>query len=534
MRDRLLLFAGRTSQALARLRYDVEPLFAADARLRVAYALIPGSRFASGAPDFARRNGIDLLTWTDARDRAPDLIVTASPDPCLYEAGAPVVSLPHGAGHNRLRPELSGVSGLSPEQIRGAEGRVPDLLALPGPAAARRLAVDCPEALPHAEVCGDVCFERLRAGASRRRAYREALGIGPDRRLVVLSSTWDRSALARLDRTLPERLHAELPMDEFAVAFIPHPNDDLGDVPRPTGHLRPHLANGLIMVPPDEGWRAALAAADCLVGDHGSVTFFGAAIGVPTLLAAFGFANMPPELPLARFGRTAPRFDRDLPAAPQLRQAIAAGPVAFDFADALAEPEPGPAARLHRAVYGLLGVDAPEPPSPQPVPAPTPVPEHRATASWRCVAGEDGRWDRFPVSVPVEGAYAGHLVADVAVQDDRLRAGANVLLRHRDAVPAGQARAAVDAVLAAHPVCRVASVRTELEDGREAALVAVRGGPRLLLRAEAAQLESIASSLYELGEQVAHPLRLGVAEAVEHLERRFEPAPAVLAADEDA
>ncbi|SDD48587.1 hypothetical protein [Glycomyces harbinensis] len=534
MRDRLLLFAGRTAQALGRLRYDVEPLFAADSRLRIVYALIPGSRFGSGAAGFADRNGIDLLPWDDAAALGPDLIVTSSPDPCLYEAGAPVVSLPHGAGHNRLRPELSGVSGLSPEQIRGPRGEVPDFLALPGPAAARRLAVDCPEALPHAEVCGDLCFERLRAGVAHRSAYREALGVAPGRRLVVLSSTWDRSALSSRSRTLPERLLDELPMDEFALAYLPHPNDELADAPRPTGFLHPHLANGLIMVPPDEGWRAALVAADCLIGDHGSVTFFGAAIGVPTLLAAFGFAHMPPELPLARFGRSAPRFDHAAPAAPQLRRSIADGALAFDFSEALAEPEPGPSARLSAVVHGLLGSTPLKLVAPQPIPVPAMVPEHGRATSWRFSPRPDGSWDRYPVSVPAGSSdrREGHLVADLATRDGRLKAAANVLLHHRDAV--GDAAVVARRILAEFPVCRVASV-AERSASTAAAVIATRDGRLLRVRAERGQLDLIPSVLLSLlDEQSTDPVGVGTAEAIEHLQGRFEPAPTVRAVEEEA
>jgi hypothetical protein len=529
---RLIAVAGRTSQALARLRYDVEPLFSGDDRLRLAYTLIPGSRFASGAPEFAARNAIALLPWAAVPAMRPDLVVTSSPDPCLYEAGAPVISLPHGAGHNRLRPELSGVSGLSPEQIRGPQGQTPDLLALPGPAALRRLAVDCPEAVPHAEVCGDVCFERLRAGTALRDRYRDALGIAPGRRLVVLSSSWDLTALARRDQTLPERLFAELPMDEFAVAYIPHPNESLGGGPSPTGLLRPYLANGLIMIPPDEGWRAVLAAADCLIGDHGSVTFYGAALGIPTLLAAFGFANMPPELPLARFGRAAPHFDRTAPAAPQIRRAIEQGPLEFGFADALAEPDPGPAARIHAAAYRFLGLAAPSMPAPQPVPVPAVVPEHAPTTSWRCTDRT-----RFPVSVPnpPDGQRTGHLVADVANEDDRLRSAANVLLRHRDPV-ASEARSAAEAMLDAYPICRVASVRIEGRDGeRASALVAVRNGPRLLVEAAPGQLDLLPSRVYDLlAQQSSDPFGVKFTEAIEDLQRDFEPQPTIVAVEETA
>ncbi|MEU6857807.1 hypothetical protein AB0B28_02855 [Glycomyces sp. NPDC046736] len=503
---RLLLFAGRTSQALARLRYDVEPLFSPDPRLTIAYTLIPGSRFESGAPDFAHRNDIELLPWSTARTLAPDLVVTASPDPCLYEADAPVLTLPHGAGHNRLRPELSGVSGLSPEQIQGPEGQVPDFMALPGPAALTRLAIDCPAAVPHAEVCGDVCLERLRASTAQRDAYREALGV-EGRNLILLSSSWDATALGRKAETLPERLHAELPLDDFALAYIPHPNDDLTAPSRLTGLLHPQLQNGLIMIPPDEGWRAALVAADCIIGDHGSVTFFGATIGLPVLLATFGFANMPPELPLARFGRTAPRFNQAKPAAPQLREAIARGPVEFDYAAALAEPTPGPATRLATAAYRLLNLAPPAPPAPPAVPLPAQLPQCRPTYSWRWAPnGSNGT--RYPISIPttIPDYRDGHLVADTATPDPRLRNAANVILSHTQPTTVDKAITATRTLLQRHPISRVASTRIKAPaynttspqtDDQAHAIVITRDGPAFQVEANATQLDAIPSAIYD-------------------------------------
>ncbi|WP_162181565.1 hypothetical protein, partial [Glycomyces tenuis] len=530
--ERLLILAGRTSQALARLYFDVAPLIAHDPRIAVAYALIPGSRFEPGAPVFARRVGIDLHPWDTAKVLRPNLIVTSSPDPCLYEAGAPVLSLPHGAGHNRLRAELSGVSGLSPEQILGPQGQVPSFLALPGPAAAKRLAIDCPTATGNAEVIGDLCLDRLRRSAHLREDYRRAFGVGPDRRLVVISSSWDRSALTRKSTTLPEQLLGELPMDEFKLAFVPHPNDEVGEAPHPVESLRPYVDNGLIMIPPEEGWRALVLAADCLIGDHGSVTFTAAAMGVPVLLASFGFAGMPPDVPLARFGRIAPRFEPNAPAAPQIRAAIEAGPVGFDFADALAEPEPGAPFLLAEAVYRLIGLDALELVEPEPLPLPAPVPEHRDTRAWRCrtrptTAG--AAWERRPASVPEPGE--GHLAADVTCRDGRLRSAANVLVRHRGTVDPAMARQTLRAMLEAHPVCTVASARV----GAGEVMIAVRDGTVLRVGARPAQLDLIPSAVYErLAEQGSDAPGLSAAETLVYLQRRFEPGPAFITAEDAA
>ncbi|MEK8169536.1 hypothetical protein NKH77_06210 [Streptomyces sp. M19] len=56
------------------------------------------------------------------------------------------------------------------------------------------------------------------------------------------------------------------------------------------------------------GWRPALVAADAVVGDHGSVTLYGAALDKPTVLAAFG-SDAVPGTAGAALAETAPRLD---------------------------------------------------------------------------------------------------------------------------------------------------------------------------------------------------------------------------------
>src|SRR6185312_4084849 len=77
------------------------------------------------------------------------------------------------------------------------------------------------------------------------------------------------------------------------------------------------LDAGLVLLPPRRGWQAALLAADVVVGDHGAVTFYGAALGRPTLLASSGreAEELDPASPTAALSRALPRLDprRDLP-----------------------------------------------------------------------------------------------------------------------------------------------------------------------------------------------------------------------------
>jgi len=76
-----------------------------------------------------------------------------------------------------------------------------------------------------------------------------------------------------------------------------------------------------MVLPPEEGWRGALAAADWIIGDHGLVTQYGATTGVPVLLAALPEHDVRAGSLADAVGRVAPRLRRDVPVAEQLRAA---------------------------------------------------------------------------------------------------------------------------------------------------------------------------------------------------------------------
>jgi hypothetical protein len=129
----------------------------------------------------------------------------------------------------------------------------------------------------------------------------------------------------------------------------------------------------MILIDPEEGWRAVLAAADCLIGDHGSVTAYAAAIGVPVLFGVFPSAHIVPGSPVARLGEVAPR--------------LGPGPLPGQVADMMSTwqgEEIAPEIRrgvtdiagqsagvIRRAMYRLMGL--PEPLwAPRTVPVPPP------------------------------------------------------------------------------------------------------------------------------------------------------------------
>jgi hypothetical protein len=357
-------------------------------------------------------------------------------------------------------PQFDGVAGLSRSQLVGERGELPAFMALPGRAAAARLERECPDAVPFAEITGDLCFERLRLSARMRREYRRALGIGPARRLVAVTSTWLPHSLFARWPSLPERLLAALPMDDYAVAFVPHPNI-LSVHGGMESLFRRSLENGLIMVEPDEGWRAVVLAADAVIGDHGSVTFYAAALGIPTAVAAFGFAEMPSESPLAAFGKAAPTVDPKGDLLAQVEGLCESSPLDSEcFAQALAESDPGPAERITAGLYRVMELERPEPPRPKMFAPAAPVEHWRPTSAWRCAVEFDGgeaRWRRFPADQGRAGG--GHLVADVGCLDGGVRDAADIVIRHGDPLPEVEARAEAGRLLAEHPMAETASVR---------------------------------------------------------------------------
>ncbi|MGW4528976.1 hypothetical protein [Amycolatopsis sp. NPDC004378] len=177
-----------------------------------------------------------------------------------------------------------------------------------------------------------------------------------------MSSTWGRDSLLGHLPELPELLGNHLPADEFRIAVAVHPNVWWGHSP---WQVRQWLAGctraGVIVFDDVDDWRASLVAADIVVGDHGSVTFYAAALGIPVVLAVAPEHTVAPDSPIGRFLRRAPRlagFD-DLPG--QLRTAVA-GHDGTRLADitSLTTSLPGrSAARLRAVLYELLDLSEP-------------------------------------------------------------------------------------------------------------------------------------------------------------------------------
>lgn len=363
---------------------EVVPLVEADRRVQVVYTRAPTTRFGAGTEEYLRSLGGAVIDWRLAIATPFDLVVAATHGG-LENLHAPVLLLPHGIGFSKVQPRWDGAGpparrymGIANPASLVKFGRVvPSVIAVAHERQLEQLAEACPEAAPVGRVTGDPAYDRLLAGAPYRRAYREALGVRPGQRLVVVTSThWITSLLGRHPDLLP-RLMTALPEEEYRVAAVIHPNVWNTHSSRQVRAWYGECARaGLRMLPPERGWHGALVAADLVVGDGGSVTYYGAAIGRPVLMAvAPDEANVNPGSQMAELANIAPRLDAGRPLRPQIDAAIRDyAPSRYAEIRAWASSAPGRSAALIRsAMYELM--DLPEPVAPARIrAAPVPVP----------------------------------------------------------------------------------------------------------------------------------------------------------------
>lgn len=256
--------------------------------------------------------------------------------------------------------------GLSAEWLLDGDELIPAAVVLSHPEQLARLVRACPQAADVAIVAGDPCFDRMLASRPLRASYRRALGADAVHRVVVVSSTWGPSSLFGRQRDLVPRLAASLPVDEYRIALALHPNIWSWHSP---WQVRMWLAAcsraGVVVLPPEEGWRAALVAADLVIGDHGSVTFYGAALGRPVLLASAPHNAVDPGSPVGALLTTAARLDSTGDLAGQIASAISMPePSPVDSITTLTTSAPGESARLLRsALYRLLQLSEPATPA---------------------------------------------------------------------------------------------------------------------------------------------------------------------------
>ncbi|WNV88940.1 hypothetical protein [Umezawaea sp. Da 62-37] len=337
-----------------------------------------------GVEEYVRGWGGVVLPWEQVVRMRFDLALAASFQE-IHRVPAPVLVSPHGVG--MVKSRLSPWDGVQ-EGVRAASGLDRELLVRDGrvvPAAVLlthdaeldRLREVCPEAVPRAAVVGDPCYDRLVASLPFRARYRHALGVRGGRTLVVVSSTWSRHSLLGGEPEFFARVAAELPADRFRVVTALHPNIwSLHGSWQVRSWLADYLDAGHALLPPEEGWRAAVVAADAVIGDHGSVTVYAAALGVPVLMNSASVHDESPGSLTALLRDLSHRLDGTRPVDRQVCDAIAAHqPDRYAGVAARITSQPDQAATLvRRTIYSLLRMEEPEWKAPVSGPVPLPVP----------------------------------------------------------------------------------------------------------------------------------------------------------------
>ncbi|MDH6630695.1 hypothetical protein M2271_008559 [Streptomyces sp. LBL] len=395
-----LVVAARTVTSTVRVLESLPTLLRNDSRVGVVFAHDPTSAFNDGVLALLRDAGCRVMPWSQLDTIKPDLILSASENIDLPAGDCPVLVLPHGVGFQKLVPDSrttqTRLSGAVPDALLDA-GRT--WIAVSHPDQEQQLLAAHPKVRGRTLLVGDPCFDELSASLPDAVSYKRALGVSDDKRLIVLSSTWGPTSLLGRDPGLPARALAELPYDEYRFAAIIHPNVWSA---HGSWQIRAVLADaleaGLLLMSTVHAWRSALVAAQAVVGDHGSVTLYGAALGKPVLLAAFGDESVPGTA-MAALGQTAPRLSPHNDLRLQIESVVADHtPGLYSEVSQLAFAAPGRAlARLRTVLYNLMELAEPTPTALPVRSLPRPnAPEGTAVTSWTVESAarpdEGGQW----------------------------------------------------------------------------------------------------------------------------------------------
>lgn len=442
--EKTLVVAARTVTSTVRVLECLPALLRGDEKVTVVFAYDPTSAFNDGVLDLLHDAGCRVMPWAQLSRISPDLIVSASENIEVPDGDCPVLVLPHGIGFQKFVPDSRSarerLSGLVPDPLLEA-GRA--WLAVSHPGQEEQLLAAHPKASGHTLLVGDPCFDELRAGVDDAEAYRRALGVGDGQRLVVVSSTWGATSLLGRLPHLPARLLSALPCDEYRVAAILHPNIWSGHGAWQIRTLQAAaLDAGLMLIPPVHAWRSALLAASMVIGDHGSVTLYGAALGKPVLLGAFG-ADAVPGTAVTDLGRSAPHLDPHGDLRGQIEETLRTH-TSHRYAEIAdrAFADPGEAlTRLRACVYQLMGQPEPTAAPPPVLAPPLPEPVGAAVTSWVVTTSVVESVTGHPIVTLRRRPAAAcadideapdtyvHLACDIQERDGRLTQSASVLVR---------------------------------------------------------------------------------------------------------
>ncbi|MFD0555926.1 hypothetical protein FB566_1143 [Stackebrandtia endophytica] len=427
--QRSVLAVARNGASAFRL-LEVVKLFDDDDRLNLRMTVGPdsGYGYGYGVEQLLTSQRVRLLPWDSATAMPFDLVISGSANTCLSEVDGPVVLFPHGAGHHKRPPAASTggrVHELTEEQLLYNGSVIAAKHLLPGRDSMIRLKRDCEPASRRAVIAGDPIAQQIREHIPLRETYRAALGVTGGQKLIVVTSTWGPNSFAARSLGMLKQLVAELPFDEYRVVATFHHNVTIRDGHRELERiLKSAIDSGLILLPPTLSWQAALIAADGVLGDQGSATFYAADIA-PVAVAVNANSDCPPDSPMTALIDALPHIETDQPLLPQV-EALVAKPRSDDIAtiiDASVKRDIDSAAEFRSTMYRLMDLDEPDVPAflPLAVPRPESVEVTAFVVSTMVVEDHDGltvELTRYPAAT-ARMAEGRHLVVRTDDPDPR-------------------------------------------------------------------------------------------------------------------
>jgi hypothetical protein len=312
--ERVVLVVGRTLTSTAWI-LDLFTELATDTRLQIVFTSesTQPSVFAAGTDRLLDELGVIRITWDEATTTTFDLVIAAHHTGDLHLLSGPLLLLPHGPGFAKLTARPANRTVPSPAHGTGQTtlilGHRDDVTGY-----------DVDVANVDVVVAGDPLRDRLTTSRELRRpAYRDALGLTDAHTLVVTSSTWGPASQFSRRPELAATLLTNLPIDDYKVASILHPNIWAAHSEwQLRSWLRDELAAGLMLLAPRDGWRTGLIAADVVIADHGSVLLYALDLGLPVLLSDVDTSELRADAPLTRALEHLPRLDLNAPIAAQI------------------------------------------------------------------------------------------------------------------------------------------------------------------------------------------------------------------------
>lgn len=365
--ERTVVVGVHTVAAAMRLK-DIAELMNDDSRVAQVYVAVP-DRLGEGVEHVLDRWEVRRVSWDEATGSSYDLAIGASLHQLEFLPARRRFATPHGAGYNKRWPSWawSGSEysrptyGLDSQSLVDKDGRlVVDALNLSHLDQSRTLFKQCPEAVPAAVVGGDPAFDRLLVSMPFKEVYRAELNVRTGQTLVAVTSTWGQASLLARHPKLLRRLLDELPANHRVILTM-HPavwsEHGPGQI---KAFLRDVRGAGLDVVDFGEDWRGLLAAADVLIGDHTSVSVYGAASGVPFLLSHFAEKEIDPNSVMADLAQHSPVLSNERSLLDQLDEARKAQPDQQRVASDRISSVPGKSAEiLRQTLYQLLELSEP-------------------------------------------------------------------------------------------------------------------------------------------------------------------------------